>query len=162
MVNRGVKWRAFQMFYGEYQHTIDRKGRLIIPAKFRQLLCENYIEKLYVTRGLDKCLFVFAEEEWKLQEQKFKDMPFTRSDSRKFNRLFFSGASEINFDKQGRVLIPQYLKNYAHIRKNVVMVGVSNRFEIWDRDIWDEYYNNTKSLFEDIAEDLIKPPNESK
>lgn len=149
------------MFYGEYKHTIDRKDRLIIPAKFRQLIKENYIEKLYVTRGLDKCLFVFTEDEWKLQEQKFKSMPFTKKDSRKFNRLYFSGACEVSFDKQGRILLPQYLKDYAQIKKNVVITGVSNRFEIWDETTWKEYYKNTQSSFEDIAEGLIEPPDES-
>jgi len=149
-----------QMFYGEYRHSIDRKGRLIIPAQFRKMLKENYIEKVYITRGLDKCLFVFTEEEWKLQEQKFKSIPFTKSDSRKFNRLYFSGASEASFDKQGRILIPQYLKKYAGIKKNVVVVGVSNRFEIWDEDVWDKYYSDTETLFEDVAEDLLKPPDD--
>jgi MraZ protein len=150
------------MFYGQYLHTIDRKDRLIIPAKFRQQLADGYIEKLYITTGLDKCLFVFPEEEWKIQEQKFKNMPFTKSDSRKFNRLFFSGAQEVTFDKQGRILVPQFLKNYAQIKKNVIILGISNRFEIWDKDTWNEYYGQTKDLFEEIAEDLIKPSDEAK
>lgn len=146
------------MFYGEYKHTIDRKGRLIIPAKFRQFIKENYTQRLYVTRGLDKCLFVFIEEEWKIQEHKFKSVPFTKKDSRKFNRLYFSGACEASFDKQGRILLPQYLKDYAQIKRNVMLVGVSNRFEIWDEKTWREYYENAQGLFEDIAEDLIKLP----
>ncbi|MCK5305696.1 MAG: division/cell wall cluster transcriptional repressor MraZ [Candidatus Omnitrophica bacterium] len=146
------------MFYGEYKHTIDRKGRLIIPAKFRLLTKENYIDKLYVTRGLDKCLFVFVEEEWKAQEHKFRSLPFTKRDSRKFNRLYFSGACEASLDKQGRILIPKYLKEYAQIKKEVIIVGVSNRFEIWDEGVWKEYYKNTQSSFEDIAEELIDPP----
>jgi MraZ protein len=161
VVDSGGKWRILDMFYGEYHHAIDRKGRLIIPAKYRKALKANYAEKLYATRGLDKCLFVFTEEEWKMQEQGFKKMSFTRTDSRKFNRLFFSGASELTFDKQGRVLIPKYLKKYAQIKKDVMIVGVSNRFEIWDKDMWDKYYSNTRDLFEDVAEDLIKPEEES-
>jgi MraZ protein len=143
------------MFYGEYKHTIDKKGRLIIPAKFRQVSKESYVEKFFVTRGLDKCLFVFTEEEWRSQEHKFKNLPFTKKDSRKFNRLFFSGAIEAAIDKQGRILIPKYLKDYAQIRRDVMVVGVSNRFEVWDESLWNEYYNNTQSSFEDIAEDLF-------
>lgn len=148
------------MFYGEYKHTIDRKGRLIIPAKFRQFIKENYVEKLFITRGLDKCLFAFTEEEWRHQERKFKSLPFTKKDSRKFNRLFFSGACEATFDKQGRILIPKYLKNYAQISRDVMIVGVSNRFEIWDDNIWQDYYQNTQSSFEDVAEELINPNEE--
>ena len=112
------------MFYGEYEHSLDRKGRLIFPSKFRQVSQENYIERFYITRGLDKCLFVFTEEEWKLQEQRFKSLPFTKQEARKFNRLYFSGASEIIPDKQGRVLIPKYLKEYAGIERQVVIYVV--------------------------------------
>ncbi len=144
------------MFYGEYQHTLDRKGRLIFPAKFRQVSKENYIERFYITRGLDKCLFVFTEEEWKLQEQKFKSLPFTKQETRKFNRLYFSGASEIILDKQGRVLIPKYLKDYAGIERQIVVVGVANRIEIWSQKRWSEFYEKTQGAFEDIAEKLIE------
>jgi len=143
------------MFYGEYQHTIDTKGRLIIPAKFRQISKESYVDKFFVTRGLDKCLFVFTEEEWRAQEHKFKNLPFTKKDSRKFNRLFFSGAFEASIDKQGRILVPKYLKEYAQIKRDVIVVGVSNRFEVWDQASWNEYYNNTQSSYEEIAEDLF-------
>ena len=94
------------MFYGEYEHSIDRKGRLIIPSEYREVFQEYDIERLYVTRGLDGCLFLFTEEEWRLQEQKFKNLSFTKPFSRRFNRLFFSGASRLAIDKQGRVLIP--------------------------------------------------------
>jgi MraZ protein len=143
------------MFYGEYEHTIDNKGRLIIPAKFRQISKESYVEKFFVTRGLDQCLFVFTEEEWRNQEHKFKNLPFTKKDSRKFNRLFFSGAFEAVIDKQGRILVPKYLKEYAQIKRNVIVVGVSNRFEVWDQSLWNEYYNNTQNSYEEIAEDLF-------
>ena len=88
------------MFYGEYEHTIDRKGRLILPSKFREVAKGNFIEKFYITRGLDKCLFMFAEEEWRTQEQKFKSVSFTKQESRVFNRIFFSGAMEIIPDRQ--------------------------------------------------------------
>lgn len=144
------------MFYGEYAHSLDRKGRLILPSKFRQVSRENYIERFYITRGLDKCLFVFTEEEWKLQEQKFKSLPFTKAEARKFNRLYFSGASEIVPDKQGRILIPKYLKEYAAVERQVIIVGVANRIEIWNQSHWKEFYEKTQGDFEDIAEKLIE------
>jgi len=144
------------MFYGEFAHTLDRKGRLIIPSKFREAIKEAYAEKLYVTRGLDKCLFVFTEEEWKLQESKFRSMPFVKSDHRKFNRLFFSGAQETIPDKQGRVLLPSFLKEYANIKKEVVLIGVSSRIEVWSKESWQEYYLSSKESFEEIAENLIE------
>ncbi|MDD5269761.1 MAG: division/cell wall cluster transcriptional repressor MraZ [Candidatus Omnitrophota bacterium] len=147
------------MFYGEYEHTIDRKGRIIIPSKFREVFKENFVEKFYVTRGLDKCLFVFTEEEWKLAEQKFKGMSFTKADSRKFNRLFFSGAVDVTCDKQGRVLLPQYLKDYAGIKRDVMIVGVSNRMEIWSKEEWNRYYDNAAPSFEKTAENLLELDN---
>lgn len=144
------------MFYGEFKHTIDRKGRLIIPSKFRDTAKELYAEKLYITRGLDSCLFIFTEDEWRAQEGKFKSMPFTKAQYRKFNRLFFSGAAEVSPDKQGRILIPNYLKAFANIKRDVVLVGVSNRIEVWSQDKWDEYYTSSKDSFEEIAENLIE------
>ncbi|MCU0666804.1 MAG: division/cell wall cluster transcriptional repressor MraZ [Candidatus Omnitrophica bacterium] len=143
------------MFYGEYFHSIDRKGRLILPSRFREAAKNNFIERFFITRGLDRCLFMFAEEEWRTQENKFKALSFTKQESRNFNRLYFSGASEIVPDKQGRILLPQYLKDYALIKKDVVVVGVSNRVEIWSRDKWNEFYNNSQQSFESIAEKLI-------
>lgn len=145
------------MFYGEYKHTLDRKGRLIIPSKFREVFKEHYVEKIFITRGLDKCLFVFAEEEWKSQEQKFKSMSFTKAEHRKFNRLYFSGATDTVPDKQGRILLPQYLKDYAGIKKEIVIVGISNRIEIWAKEAWSQYYESQKDSFEDIAEKLVEP-----
>ena len=143
------------MFYGEYLHSIDRKGRLILPAKFREAAKAHFIEKFFVTRGLDNCLFMLAEEEWKTQESKFKAISFTKAESRKFNRLYFSGAVEVSFDTQGRILLPQYLKDFAQIKKDVVVVGVSNRIEIWAKDKWNEFYGNSKQSFEEIAEKLM-------
>jgi len=148
------------MFYGEYEHTIDNKGRLIIPSKFRDSFKEYDIESLYLTRGLDKCLFMFTENEWKTQESKFKSVSFTRSESRKFNRLYFSGAIQIECDKQGRILIPRYLKDYALIKRDVVIIGVSNRMEIWAKDSWAEYYGLSKESFEDVAEGLMTQESE--
>jgi len=143
------------MFYGEYEHTIDRKGRIIIPSKFREVFKEHFVEKFYVTRGLDKCLFVFAEEEWRLQEQKFKSMSFTKAEARKFNRLYFSGAVDVTCGRQGRVLLPQYLKDYAGIKHNIMIVGVSNRMEIWAKDEWYKYYESAMPTFEKTAENLL-------
>jgi MraZ protein len=143
------------MFYGEHEHTIDNKGRLIIPSKFRESFKEYDIEKLYVTRGLDKCLFMFTENEWKAQESKFRTMPFTKSESRKFNRLYFSGATQVECDKQGRILIPKYLKDYAGIKRDVVIIGVSNRIEVWAKDSWNQFYAGSKESYEDVAEKIV-------
>ena len=143
------------MFYGEYEHALDRKGRLIIPSKFRDAMKEHYVEKLFITRGLDKCLFMFAEEEWRVQEQRFKSMTFTKSEYRRFNRLFFSGASVLVPDKQARILMPSYLKDYAEIKRDVYIIGVSNRIEVWSRKNWQDYYSSSKDTFEDVAEKLI-------
>lgn len=142
------------MFYGEFAHALDRKGRLIIPARFREVFREHYVDNVYVTRGLDRCLFLYPEEEWRAQEAKLKTLPVTSSEARKFNRLFFAGASEVAIDKQGRLLVPKYLKEYAGIKKDVVIIGVSNRIEIWSQEQWQQFYNGSKDSFEEIAERL--------
>ena len=143
------------MFYGEYEHSIDRKGRLILPAKFREVAKESGIEKFYLTRGLDKCIFMFSEDEWKPQEQKFKNIPFTKQEARSFNRMFFSGAVEVVPDRQGRFIMPQYLKDFASIKRDTLIIGVSSRIEIWDTNLWKEFYANSKNSFEQIAEKLL-------
>ena len=143
------------MFYGEYLHSIDRKGRLILPARFRESAKNNFIDKFFVTRGLDCCLFMFSEEEWRNQEQKFKGLSITKQQARTFNRLYFSGAVEVIADKQGRILIPQFLKDFALIKRDVMFVGVSNRIEIWAKEKWQEFYGNNKPVFEEIAERLM-------
>lgn len=143
------------MFYGEYDHTIDRKGRLIIPSRFREVLKEHYTDRLVATRGLDRCLFLFPEDEWRTQESRFRSLSFTKGEARRFNRLFFSGAAELAFDRQGRVLIPQYLKEYAGISRDVVLVGLSNRIEIWDKEEWGKFYEQNKDSYEQIAEKLL-------
>ncbi len=159
----GIKWKEVEeMFYGEFSHSLDKKSRLIVPAKFRETFQENYIEKLIITRGLDKCLFVFTEDEWKTQETKFKSMSFTKRESRKFNRLFFGSACEMEIDKQGRILLPSYLKLYAEIKREVVILGISNRIEIWAKDKWEEFYAETKESFEEIAEGLMEGEGEKK
>lgn len=143
------------MFYGEFEHSIDRKGRLILPAKFREVAKNQFVEKFFVTRGLDKCLFMFSEEEWGLQENKFKTVSFTKQQPRTFNRLFFSGAMDVSPDKQGRILLPQYLKDFAEIKKDVMIVGVSSRIEIWAKNLWFDFYANNRQSFEEIAEKLL-------
>ena len=143
------------MFYGEHDHTIDRKGRLIIPSRFREVMKEHYTERLVATRGLDRCLFLFPEDEWRTQESRFRTLSFTKQEARKFNRLFFSGAAELGCDRQGRVLIPPYLKEYAGIKRDVVVVGVSNRIEVWDKEEWKKFYEQGKDSYEQIAEKLL-------
>lgn len=145
------------MFYGQYEHALDAKDRVIIPAKFREIFKEHYAEKFFLTRGLDRCLFVFPEEEWRNQERKFRDMSFTREESRKFNRLYFSGACEVICDKQGRILIPVYLKEYADIHQNIMIIGVSDRIEIWAKEKWNDFFSNNLGSFESLAEKLIDP-----
>ncbi|HQP92054.1 MAG TPA: division/cell wall cluster transcriptional repressor MraZ [Candidatus Omnitrophota bacterium] len=144
------------MFYGEYAHSIDNKGRLILPSRIREAAKANFIEKFFITRGLDKCLFMFGEDEWKNVEQKFKAMSFTKQDSRRFNRLYFSGAVEMVPDKQGRILLPSYLKDYAQVKKDVVIIGVANRVEIWSKDLWNEFYKSNMESFEETAEKLME------
>ncbi len=143
------------MFYGEYEHTIDRKGRLIIPAKFRQALKEHDVNALFLTRGLDGCLFLFPESEWRDAENRFKQIPFTKAEGRKFNRLFFSGASEVTVDRLGRLLIPRTLKEFARIKQDVVIVGVSTRMEVWAKEQWQAFYEGSRQSFEEIAERVL-------
>ncbi|MCK4851678.1 MAG: division/cell wall cluster transcriptional repressor MraZ [Candidatus Omnitrophica bacterium] len=143
------------MFYGEYSHSLDKKGRMIIPSRFRDTIQEEGIEKLYITRGLDECLFMFSEKEWKAQENKFRAMSFTKKQVREFKRLFFSGAVAAVPDKQWRVLIPDYLREYAHIVRSIRIVGVSDRIEIWDSGKWKEFYRSSRENYEEIAENLL-------
>jgi MraZ protein len=139
------------MFMGEYQHTIDDKGRITIPAKFREGLGENFV----VTRGLDQCLFVYPMEEWKQLEAKLKTLPFTRSDARAFTRFFFSGATECELDKQGRVNIPGSLRQHGQLEKDCFVIGVSNRVEIWSRELWENYFEDSRQSFNEIAEKIV-------
>ena len=126
-----------------------------MPSRFRDVAQENNIEKFFVTRGLDKCIFMFSENEWKQQEQKFKDLSFTKQEARSFNRMFFSGAVEILPDTQGRFLIPQYLKDFALIKRETILIGVSNRIEIWDKKSWNKFYNKSSESFEQTAENML-------
>lgn len=139
------------MFIGEYQHTMDAKGRLFIPARLREGLGEVAV----ATKGLDRCLFLFSSDEWQNIEGKLRKLPLARADARAFARLFFSGAAEVEVDKQGRVLIPAHLRDYAGLGKDVVILGVSSRVEIWDREEWARYSNAAGDSYEEIAEKIV-------
>ncbi|MCX7921315.1 MAG: division/cell wall cluster transcriptional repressor MraZ [Clostridia bacterium] len=138
------------MFYGEYQHTVDTKGRVIVPAKFREGLGEKFI----LTKGLDNCLFAYSSEEWTNLETKLKSLPFTDKDVRAFVRFFFAGATECEVDKQGRILIPQNLREYSGLDKEIYVIGVSTRVEIWDKDKWENYNNDDNMGADKIAEKM--------
>ncbi len=136
---------------GEYQHTIDIKGRMIVPSKFREGLGEMFV----LTRGLDQCLFGYPMSEWKLIEEKLKTLPLTKKDARAFTRFFFSGATECELDKQGRINIATPLLQYAKLEKECVVIGVSNRIELWSKSIWENYVAEQEDSFDEIAENMI-------
>ena len=138
------------MFLGEFKHTIDSKGRLAIPAKFRSNLSGGAI----ITRGLDKCLFLFPQKEWDILANKLVNLPLSQSDSRAFVRLMLAGAGDVEFDAQGRILIPENLRNYAQLSKKIIVTGLYNRIEIWDEDEWSRYKSKTESASDEIAEKL--------
>ena len=131
------------MFMGEYNHTIDTKGRLIVPSKFRETLGDEFV----VTKGLDGCLFVYDNTEWAAFEEKLKGLPLTKKDARAFVRFFLAGAASVEVDKQGRILLPSVLREFAQITKDAVLVGVASRIEIWSREKWEAAAN-----YEDMDE----------
>ena len=139
------------MFMGEFRHSIDSKGRLIMPAKFRENLGEQFV----VTRGLDRCLFVYPRTEWSVLEEKIKTLPITKKDVRAFMRTLFSGATECEVDKQGRINLPNNLLEYAKIEKDVVIIGVSTRVEIWSASEWESYSAEAADSFDEIAEQIV-------
>ena len=136
------------MFMGEYSHTIDSNGRLIVPSKFRENLGDEFV----VTKGLDGCLFVYSQDEWKNIEEKFKQVSLTTKDARKFSRFFFAGAATVEVDKQGRILLPSVLREFAGLEKDIVSVGVLSRIEIWSKDKWQE--SNEYDDMDEIAEHM--------
>ncbi len=138
------------MFIGEYQHTTDEKGRLIIPSKFRDPLGYEFV----MTKGLDNCLFVYPKSEWEVIEGKLKSLPLTNKDARAFVRFFFSGASECSLDKQGRVLIPSNLREHSKIDKDTVIIGVATRLEIWSKEEWESYNEDDSLSYDSIAEKM--------
>lgn len=138
------------MFIGEYRHAIDDKGRLAIPVKFRGDLESGAI----VTRGLDGCLYVYTAAEWRKLADKLAAMPMSQSNSRAFARLMLAGAMDVAVDKQGRIVLPDYLRGYAGMGKNVVVAGLYNHLELWDEKAWDDYKRKTEKDSGDIAEQL--------
>jgi len=138
------------MLLGEYKHNLDIKGRVAIPAKFRDKLSAGAI----ITRGLDNCLFVFANAEWEILAQKLMALPLAQANSRAFVRLMMAGATDVETDGQGRVLIPDYLRKYADLKKEAVITGLFNRIEIWDAENWQKYKQKTESSSDEIAEKL--------
>ncbi len=138
------------MFIGEYTHSLDTKGRVALPVKFRQKLGDGAI----IARGLDHCLFVFTKDSWEKLTAKIAGMSFMKSDSRAFARLMLAGASEVEFDNQGRILIPEYLRAYASLKKQTIFAGLYDRIEIWDDANWKSYKSKTEASSDDIAEKL--------
>ena len=139
------------MFIGEYHHTIDEKGRIIIPAKFREELGNNFI----ITRGIENCLFVYSAENWAKITNKLNSLPFTKKDARTFNRFFMSGATSVELDKQGRVNISKPLIDYASLLKDCVIIGTGDRLEVWSQESWESFFDSTKDSMSDIAENLF-------
>lgn len=138
------------MFIGEYNYSVDSKGRLAIPAKFRSALKSGAV----VTRGLDNCLFVYTKTEWTVLAQKLATLPISQANSRAFSRLMLAGAMDVKLDSQGRVMLPDYLRQYSSVKKKVVITGLFNRLEIWDESKWNTYKNRTEKDSNDIAEQL--------
>ncbi|WP_077367843.1 division/cell wall cluster transcriptional repressor MraZ [Anaerosalibacter sp. Marseille-P3206] len=140
------------MFIGEYQHSLDTKGRIIIPSKFRDGLGPAFI----MTKGLDNCLFIYPQKEWNVLEEKLKSLPLTNRDARAFVRFFFAGATECELDKQGRILIPANLREHSKLEKEAVIIGVSTRVEIWSKTEWDMYNEDDSLSYESIAEKMAE------
>ncbi|MBP8618024.1 MAG: division/cell wall cluster transcriptional repressor MraZ [Candidatus Pacebacteria bacterium] len=138
------------MLIGEYHFNLDNKGRIAIPAKFRS----NLGEEAVITRGLDNCLFLYPKKDWEQLAEKIKNLPLSQADSRAFARLMLAGAMMVGLDVQGRILIPDYLRQYANLKKKIVIVGVYNRLEVWDEDAWLNYKKQTEKESGDIAERL--------
>jgi MraZ protein len=138
------------MLIGQYEHTIDAKKRLALPIKFRGELGD----KVIVTRGIDGCLALFTQDEWKTESDKWKNLTVTQSDARSFVRMMLAGAMEVSLDKLGRILVPDYLKDYAGLKKNVVICGLSNRLEIWDSEKWETYKKSAEKGVDEIVSKL--------
>ena len=138
------------MFIGEYEHSVDAKGRLIMPAKLREGLDEVFM----ITKGLDGCLFAYSKTEWQVFEDKLKGLPLTDKNARDFTRFFLAGAAECEFDKQGRFLIAGNLREFAGMTKEVVIIGVNTRIEIWSKDKWISYSKDENQNVEEIAKNL--------
>lgn len=138
------------MLMGEYLHSIDVKGRIILPVDFREELGTTFI----ITKGLDRCLFVYHQSEWKVLSEKLKQLPLSKPEARAFVRFFFSGARQLECDKQSRFLVPGNLRDYAMLEKDVVLIGVSNRIEVWNKAQWEAYNDEINPMVTTIAETL--------
>ena len=138
------------MLIGEYKHNIDEKGRLALPAKFRHELGDGAV----VTKGLDNCLFLYTKKEWEKLAEKLSRLPISKANTRAFGRLMLAGAMDLEMDKQGRIILPDYLRQYATLKKKVVITGLYNRLEIWDELVWNKYKKGTEQSSGDIAEAL--------
>ena len=139
------------MLMGEFHHNIDDKGRLILPAKFREELGEEFV----ITRGLENCLFVYSFKEWENIVNRLRTLPFTKKDARNFTRFFLSGATECEFDRTGRICISSPLVNYAGLSKECVIIGANDRLEIWSLENWEDFFTENSDNFADIAENLF-------
>lgn len=139
------------MFMGEYHHNIDDKGRLIIPAKFREELGNEFI----ITRGIENCLFAYSKEEWQKIVDQLNSLPFTKKDARSFIRFFLSGATTAEFDKQGRIHLTSPLISYANLTKECIIIGAGDRLEVWSKHDWDNFFDSAKDNMSDIAENLF-------
>lgn len=137
---------------GEFHHSIDDKLRMIIPSKFRDELGE----KVIITRGLENCLFIYSEKEWTKVVTKLKGLPFTKKDARSFTRIFLSGATECEFDKQGRIKVTLPLASYAELNKECVIIGVNDRLEVWSKEEWENYFSNNRESLSDVADHLFE------
>ncbi|PIT86112.1 MAG: cell division/cell wall cluster transcriptional repressor MraZ [Candidatus Magasanikbacteria bacterium CG10_big_fil_rev_8_21_14_0_10_43_6] len=138
------------MFIGEYAHNLDDKGRLAVPKKFRTTLAKGAV----VTRGLDDCLFLYTKEEWAKLAEKLAALPFSQANARAFARLMLAGAMDVSLDKQGRIILPDYLRAYASLKKEITVAGLYNRLELWDCDKWRDYTKQTEASKNEIAEQL--------
>jgi len=140
------------VFIGEYSHNLDEKGRIAVPKKFRPDLSKGAV----VTRGFDSCLFLFTNEEWTKLAEKLANFSFAQANSRAFSRLMLAGAMDVSLDKQGRIMLPEYLRNFAGLKKNVVLAGLYNRLELWNQEKWEEYKNKTEKESNEIAEKMAE------
>lgn len=143
-------WQVMTMFMGEYNHTIDAKGRVIVPSRFRETLGDEFV----ITKGLDGCLFVYDTNEWAAFEEKLKSLPITNKDARAFVRFFLAGAASVEVDKQGRILLPASLRDFAELTKDVVLIGVGSRIEIWSKERWEgiDSFEDMDAIAEHMAD----------
>jgi len=139
-----------KMFIGQFEHAIDQKGRIAVPFKFRRSIASGAV----ITKGLDGCLFLFTREKWQKMAQSIGQLPLTKSSARLYARLILAGASDVEFDKQGRIIMPQYLREYANIGKNAIVVGVYDRVEIWNKSKWKRAIEKVENKAGEIAEEL--------